>query len=288
MIAIDNINGNGGTVDLSVIYNKLKNLDSSISNLESLTSYGNEISNLNLNTSILNSSINDLSQIVVSNSTNIDILKNSMVFFESSLSDITDSLTTLNGVFTANSFNNQAFNTTLNLNSDMFFTGQFGLNSGSINCNGGIWDLRELRKHFASNITAKNLCNLTMDNFNLSYCDLSFSNKCCLEDCNLTQCSITGNFINLDNCKFSRCQFDDRTIEFKNISFLNTINFYNGGILSFCEVDFKPSEFIISMYSGNYRIYIVNCLYNGTTANADAFKNMFQNGGGAYREYALF
>lgn len=288
MIAIDNINGNGGSVDLSNIYNNLKNLSSSISNLESLTSYGDDITILNLNTQNLNSSINDLSQIVVSNSANIDLLKTSVFTLDYEVSNINSSLSTINGVYTANSFNNQAFNTTLNLNSDMFITGQFGLNSGSINCDGGIWDLKELKKTFIGSITAKSLSNLTMNNFNLSYCNFNFSNKCNFEDCNLTQCSITGNFINFDNCKLSKCLFNDRTIEFKNMTFFNTISFYNGGILSFCNVDFKPSDCIMSVYSGNYRIYIVNCLYNGTTANADAFKNMIQNGNDAYREFAMF
>lgn len=257
MIAIDNINGNGGGVDLSNIYNNLKNLNSSVSNLESLTSYGNDISNL-----------------------------------KSSVNDLSNSLSTLNGVYTANSFNNQAFNTTLNLNSDMFITGQFGLNSGSIDCSGGFWDLRELKPVSLSSITASNLSNLKMENLNLSSCNFNCSNKCYFDDCSLLKCGVDCDKCVLENCFVSGGNLDNRKFEFKFDSFFDTINFWNGGVLSFCNVDFSTSNFKFKMNSGNnsttYRIYIMNCLINGTTANGTVFENMFSKEAGVNLQFAMF
>lgn len=245
------LNLNSSLSHMSQSFGEALNNLTDLTSLRTLTSYGNEISNLNFNTSILNDSINDLKTL--------------------------SSLSTLNGVFTAQSFNNQAFNTTLNLNSDMFFTGQFGLNSGSIDCSGGIWDLKELKQTFLGSITANSLSKLNMENFDLSYCDLSCGGRCCFDDCNLTQCAITGRHAKFDNGIVKKCWFDCRTLDFNDVMiFSDTITLANGGNITFYNVNFSSTtNFKFDLPNGSYHILFSNCSIDNYVVGSSYFSSMF-------------
>lgn len=203
MIAIDNINGNGGGVDLSNIYKQINNLNSSVQNLESLTTISNDIENLS-------SSVNDLSQIAASNSANIDLLKTSMFIIESSLSDITDSLSTLTGgggLLTNSTFDYQAFNTTFNLSPNMYLTGNFDLNTASsLNGSYGVWNLSHLEKKMIKWLTVSNFSQMTFNDFATLY---------------------WNNYLSIDKLKCNCCS----NLQYQYFENIFDLNFVNDGFM---------------------------------------------------------
>lgn len=185
MIAIDNLNGSGGNVDLTGIYKQLNNLNQSVSDLESLTglsSLSNDIWSLNTNLDAAWENITAINEgityamlpMILDNSSAIDSLSSSITNINSSLaalqqscSDITNSLSTLTGgggLLTNSTFNYQAFNTTYNLAPKMYLTGNFDLNNASsLNGNNGIWNLSHLERKMFSWLTLSSFSQITFN-----------------------------------------------------------------------------------------------------------------------------
>lgn len=107
-------------------------------------------------------------------------------------------------------------------------------------------------------------------------------------NCSFTSCGINPGFAQFENCFISKCAIDEgKQKEFKNVSFSNEISFFSSANLSFNNIDFSTTNFKFLMYRGKFRIYIHNCLINGSTSQGQAFQNIFSNADSATFEFAM-
>lgn len=266
---IRNYQKNGADINLTPIYQSISGLKSNIAELESLTTLSSLTSDI-LN---LNSSLSGLNDSIIS-------LNNDVLNINSSLSDITNSLSTLTGGggFTAPYYNNQAFNTTLNFYSDMFFTGIFSLPSSNaiMTYDSGYWNLSELKSMRINNITVSSLKYLYMDDFFISRCyftcESEYFNSCIFRVCTLK----VESFGKFENCNIGYdVNFAGKDLEFNSCTFSSDpIDISRCSRLSFKHIDFHKS-FMCYLLFNNYRVYLHDCLINGNTFETSTLSNMF-------------